>query len=75
MFLKHLILASTLALSWPSIALSSSSVSPEKFCGGRGGGMLKGGGMGMKNGGGNGKLAAAAAAVAVVADVPKNKNV
>jgi hypothetical protein len=40
------------------MAFSSSSVSPEKFCGGKGGGMLNGGGRGMKKGGGNGKLAA-----------------
>jgi hypothetical protein len=43
MLRKHLILASTLFLSLPSMARSSSSVRPLKFCGGMGGGMVKGG--------------------------------
>ena len=51
MLRRHLILASTFALSWPSMAFNSSSVRPEKSCGGNGGGIVKGG---MKNGGGGG---------------------
>ncbi len=54
MLRRHLILASTLTLSVPSIALSSSSVRPEKFVGGIGGGIPNGGiniGGGMNNGG------------------------
>ena len=47
MFLRHRILASTLSLSCPSIALSSVSVRPVKFGGGIGGG----GSMGPKKGG------------------------
>jgi len=42
MFLRHLILASTLDLSAPSISLSSASDIPEKFGGGWGGGTVKG---------------------------------
>lgn len=42
MFLRHLILASTLVLSTPSISLSSASDIPEKFGGGWGGGTVKG---------------------------------
>jgi len=42
MFLRHLILASTLVLSMPSISLSSASDIPEKFGGGWGGGTVKG---------------------------------
>jgi len=42
MFLRHLILASTLLLSTPSISLSSASDIPEKFGGGWGGGTVKG---------------------------------
>ena len=53
MFLKHRILASTLTRSFPSMARSSVSVRPAKFCGGIGGGTLKGGMNigGGKNGG------------------------
>ena len=53
MFLRHLILASTLSLSCPSICLSSSSVRPVKFGGGLGGGTVKGAG---KKGGTNGGM-------------------
>jgi len=53
-FLRHLILASTLLLSVPSISLSSASDIPEKFGGGWGGGTVKGtkgkGGGNMKPG-------------------------
>jgi len=42
MFLRHLILASTLLLSAPSISLSSASDIPEKLGGGWGGGTVKG---------------------------------
>ena len=42
MFLRHLILASTLVRSTPSISLSSASDIPEKFGGGWGGGTVKG---------------------------------
>jgi len=56
------------------MAFSSSSVRPEKFCGGRGGGMLNGGGIGMKSeggGGGNGNRLFAGVVVLVdVAFVP-----
>jgi len=41
-FLRHLILASTLLLSVPSISLSSASDIPEKLGGGWGGGTVKG---------------------------------
>ena len=47
MFLRHRILASTLSLSCPSIALSSVSVRPVKLGGGIGGGGI----MGPKKGG------------------------
>lgn len=50
MFLRHLILASTLDLSAPSISLSSASDIPEKLGGGWGGGTVKGT---KGNGGGN----------------------
>lgn len=49
-FLRHLILASTLDLSAPSISLSSASDIPEKLGGGWGGGTVKGT---NGNGGGN----------------------
>ena len=42
MFLKHLILASILFLSLPSISLSSASDIPLKLGGGWGGGTVKG---------------------------------
>ena len=49
MFLRTLILASTLDLSWPSIALSSASVRPVKLGGGIGGGGRFRNGGGGKN--------------------------
>ena len=49
MFLRHLILASTLLLSLPSISSSSVSDMPEKLGGGWGGGTVKG----RKGNGGN----------------------
>ena len=55
MFLRHLILASTLLLSVPSISLSSASDIPEKLGGGWGGGTEKG----TKGKGGNMKGALA----------------
>ena len=65
MLRRHLILASTFALSWPSMAFNSSSVRPEKSCGGNGGGIVKGG---MKNGGGGGNAGNVVGSV-VVPDV------
>ncbi len=56
MFLRTFILASTFDLSWPSMALSSASVRPEKFGGGiGGGGKFKNGGGGKFKSGGGGK--------------------
>lgn len=53
MFLRHLILASTLDLSVPSSSESSCSVMPEKFGGGIGGGTVNGRGGKAKGGRGN----------------------